>query len=147
MPALLTVLDTNVMLAAQKAASPGSPCAEVLERWRSGEHVVIYSDDVILEYAEKLVEHGIPEIKIARLLKDLRLLGHKVGITHFHLRHYPVDADDIAFLLCALNGRTSHLVSYDDHLLVLRHHYLALTKICEPIEFLNDLRSHLSRNP
>jgi hypothetical protein len=33
------------------------------------------------------------------------------------LPHYPADADDIAFLLCAWNGLASHLVSYDIHAL------------------------------
>ena len=40
-----------------------------------------------------------------------------VEIRFFHFRHYPVDADDTIFLLCAINGAASHLVSYDRHLL------------------------------
>lgn len=46
----------------------------------------------------------------------------------------------IAFLLCAINGAASHLVSYDEHLLSLRHAYTAEFSICQPIDFLADLR-------
>lgn len=44
------------------------------------------------------------------------------------------------FLLCAINGGASHLVSYDDHLLSLRPFYEAELAICEPVEFLGDCR-------
>jgi len=35
----------------------------------------------------------------------------------------PVDSDDVMFLLCAMNGRATHLASYDRHLLSLRPYY------------------------
>jgi len=34
-----------------------------------------------------------------------------------------VDSDDVMFLLCAMNGRATHLASYDRHLLSLRPYY------------------------
>ena len=46
-----------------------------------------------------------------------------VTVGFFHFRHYPVDPDDVKFLLCAINGRASHLVSYDNHLRSLRSFY------------------------
>ena len=44
------------------------------------------------------------------------------------------------FLLCAVNGRASHLLSYDPHLLSLRPYYSAEMTICEPVEFLTECR-------
>lgn len=47
------------------------------------------------------------------------------------------------FLLCAINGRSTHLVSYDDHLLSLSPYYAEEMTICEPLAFLNDCRVRL----
>jgi predicted nucleic acid-binding protein len=44
------------------------------------------------------------------------------------------------FLLCAINGRASHLVSYDNHLRSLRSFYERELQICEPLEFLEECR-------
>ncbi len=52
----------------------------------------------------------------------------------FHLRRYPTDADDIAFVLCALNGKATHLVTYDSDLHALPRDYPFT--ICEPLQFL-----------
>lgn len=86
------------------------------------------------------MEHGIPALTIEALLRQFAHLGEAVPIVFFHFRHYPVDADDVMFLLCALNGNASHLVSYDTHLLALRVYYGTELCICEPLEFLRDCR-------
>ena len=51
-----------------------------------------------------------------------------------------MDADDIVFPLCALNGGATHLVTYDDHLLSMEAVYRSVMRICEPLAFLADLR-------
>jgi len=56
-----------------------------------------------------------------------------VTVAFFHFRHYPVDPDDVMFLLCAINGRATHLVSYDNHLRSLSSFYESELKICEPL--------------
>ena len=93
----------------------------------------------MLEYAEKLIETGAPRALVTRFIARIFHLGEAVRIEFFHLRHYPVDADDIAFLLCALNGDATHLVTYDPHLLDLQPHYPLA--ICEPLRFLAELRA------
>jgi uncharacterized protein len=132
------VLDTNVILAAQRSNHPASPNTEILQRWRSGGFIFLYSRDTAIEYADKLIEHGVSEADIALFLKLLRVLGEHVEIEFFHLKHYPVDSDDIAFLLCALNGNASHLVTYDEHLAKLQPFYRVA--ICEPLAFLRACR-------
>jgi predicted nucleic acid-binding protein len=138
MPGCRAVLDTNVVLAAHRATDPASPNREILNRWKLGGFLLLYSADIVIEYAEKLLEHGFAESDVRSYLALVRLLGERVDITFFHVRDYPSDSDDIGFLLCALNGEATHLVSYDDDLLALQPHY-ALT-ICEPMHFLADLR-------
>jgi uncharacterized protein len=140
MDGLRAVLDTNVLLAAKRSNHPTSPNAEILDRWQAGEFVLLYSMDTLAEYAEKLLEHRIPAAIVEALLRQFAQLGEAVPIVFFHFRHYPVDADDVMFLLCALNGNASHLVSYDAHLLLLRAYYDDELCICEPLEFSRNCR-------
>jgi|GEM_PF-581296 len=136
MAELRAVLDTNSVLAAFHSRDPRSPNREILERWRRGQFVLLFSADTLLEYAEKLTEHGVSAAKTSQLLARISLAGEEVLITSFHFRHYPADADDVAFLLCALNGHASHLVTYDDHLLSLQTFYAREITICLPLNFL-----------
>lgn len=138
MPGCRAVLDTNVVLAAERATHPASPNREILNRWKLGEFLLLYSADIVIEYAGKLLEHGFAESDVRSFLALVRLLGERVDLTFFHVRNYPSDSDDIAFLLCALNGEATHLVTYDEHLRALQPHY-ALT-ICRPVRFLAEFR-------
>ena len=133
------VLDTNVVVAAHHAIQPGSPNVEIIDRWEAGEFTLLHTRDVLLEYAEKLIEKGTPRTLVARFIARIFHLGEAVRVEFFHLRYYPVDADDIAFLLCALNGDATHLVTYDPHLLELQSLYPL--SICEPLHFLAELRT------
>lgn len=133
------VLDTNVVLAAQQTSDPGSPNREVLDRWKVAQFTLLYCTDVLVEYAEKLLEHGFSEHEVRTFIALVRVLGERVDITFFHLRTYPEDPDDVAFLLCALNGKATHLVTYDSHLLTLDPQYPV--SICRPLQFLANLRS------
>lgn len=138
---LRAVLDTNVLLAARRSSSPSSPNIEILDRWQRREFRFLYSLDTLAEYAEKLLEHGIPSSDVETFVLRLAKHGEIVPVVSFHFRHYPVDADDVMFLLCALNGMATHLVSYDKHLLDLHPFYASELAICEPIKFLTACRS------
>ncbi|HEV7406470.1 MAG TPA: PIN domain-containing protein [Chthoniobacteraceae bacterium] len=141
MPASLRgTFDTNVVLAAKLSPHATSPTAEILDRWQRRDFTFLYTHDVIAEYAEKLLATGVPAFETAAFLRLLARHGEFIVIAFFHLRHYPADADDIMFLLCALNGRATHLVSYDPHLLTLRPFYDGEVIICAPVEFLADCR-------
>jgi putative PIN family toxin of toxin-antitoxin system len=141
MPASLRgTIDTNVVLAAHLSRHTTSPTVEILDRWQRREFTFLYTRDTLAEYAEKLLARGIRRSEAAAFLRLLARHGELIPIVFFHFRHYPVDADDVMFLLCALNGRATHLVSYDPHLLSLRPFYAGELVICEPIEFLKDCR-------
>lgn len=133
------VLDTNVVLAGKRSPHPLSPNAEIISRWMAGAFVWLVSDDVVTEYAEKLLEKGIDPIKVEKFLADLLQFGEEVPIRFYHFRHYPVDADDVAFLLAALNGAATHMVTYDEHLKDVGVFYPEIVT-CEPLEFLAELR-------
>lgn len=138
---LRAVLDTNVVLAGKQSPHPTSPNVEILDRWQRREFTFLHSLDTLAEYAEKLLQHGIPADEVEAFILSLARHGELVAVVFFHFRHYPVDADDVMFLLCAINGRATHLVSYDDHLLSLRVFYAAEVTICEPLEFLDGCRN------
>jgi predicted nucleic acid-binding protein len=137
---LRAVLDTNVVLAARGASNPGSPNREIMAQWRAGRFVLLLTLDMVAEYVEKLLEMGKPESEVEVFAADLLTMGETVAIRFFHLRHYPADADDIAFVLCALNGAATHLVTYDAHLLNAGCFYLEFVT-CEPVPFLAQLRA------
>jgi putative PIN family toxin of toxin-antitoxin system len=133
---LRAVLDTNVVLAAHKSTDPKSPNREIIDRWLRGEFIWLVSEDIAAEYAEKLLEKGKPTATVEAFITELFLLAETVDIRFFHFRHYPVDSDDTVFLLCALNGTATHLVSYDRHLLDVGLFYAEFST-CRPQEFLN----------
>lgn len=138
---LRSVPDTNVLLAAKMSKGVSSPNREYLERWSKGQFTLLYSPDTYLEYVEKLNEKDLPEAVIRSFMRALMELGVEVYVDHYHLPVYPVDVDDIAFLLCAVNGDATHLVTYDRHLFDVSRYYPF--KVCETIEFLTDLRQAL----
>ncbi len=121
-----------------------SPNAEYLERWKNEEFILLYSPDTYLEYIDKFVEKGLPEEVIRSFLRALMDLGIEIFVEHYHLPAYPVDMDDVAFLLCAVNGEATHLITYDRHLLEVSRHYSF--KVCGPVDFLRELREALEHS-
>lgn len=124
--------------------SPGSksPNKEYFERWKADEFAVLFSEDTLLEYIKKLQAKRLPEDRIKIFLGALLTVGIEVPIEYYHLPAYPIDSDDIAFLLCADNGDATHLVTYDRHLTDVDKFYPF--SICRTTEFLADLRRELS---
>jgi putative PIN family toxin of toxin-antitoxin system len=140
-PPFRAVLDTNVLLAAARSPHKTSPTAEILDRWQRREFELLVTLDTLSEYAEKLLSHGVAASEVEAFLTTLAVQAELVSVAFFHFRHYPVDPDDVMFLLCAINGRASHLVSYDNHLRTLRSFDERELKICEPLEFLAECRA------
>lgn len=136
---LRAVLDTNVVLAAELAANPLSPNKEILRRWRKREFFWLVSEDIAAEYAEKLLERGNSLSSVKEFLEELFILAETVEIQFFHFRHYPVDPDDTVFLLAALNGAATHLVTYDRHLMDVGVFYSEF-ETCGPTVFLSGVR-------
>ncbi len=139
---LRAVPDTNILLASEMSPDSTSPNREFFVRWKADEFVVLFSADTLLEYIKKLRQKDLSEERTRIFLGALLALGVEVYIEFYHLPTYPVDSDDIAFLLCAANGGATHLVSYDRHLRDVDAHYPF--KICKPTEFLGELRRKLA---
>lgn len=140
---LRTVPDTNVIIAAQNASAT-SPNREYFDRWERDEFAVLYCDDILREYIKKLFEKNVPRALILEFIAELLELGERVELEFFHCPRYPSDEDDIPFLLCAVNGNATHLISYDPHLQTLNGYYPF--KVCKTLEFLFDLRAELGES-
>lgn len=135
------VIDTNVVIAALKSRNPRSPTREVLDRWEDDEFKWLYSEDLRVEYAEKLVEKQVDPLSIVDFLSRLMLEGHAVLVTKDDLiPRVPADPDDDdAVIACAIVGRATHLVTYDPHLHALGEVYRGV-RILDGLHFLYVLR-------
>lgn len=135
------VPDTNIILSSELSKGRKSPNREFTKRWLDCDFVILFSYETKIEYAIKLRERDIPKKKIVEFLANLTRLGNIVFINHYHLQYYPVDEDDICFVLCAENGNATHIVSYDKHLLNLNGKYRF--EILKIVPFLKKLRKKL----
>jgi predicted nucleic acid-binding protein len=131
-----------VVVAAEKSPHQKSPNKEYLRRWLADEFELLFSDDTLHEYIEKMEEKQVSETAIHQLIGAILELGKPVEIEFFHFPVYPVDVDDIAFFLCAHNGAATHLISYDSDLTDLND--VCPFFICEPVAFLEELRTILT---
>ena len=132
------VLDTNTVVSGTLRPGPHSPHRALLRLGLQGRFSWLLTDDILLEYIEKLVELGVPASTVQRFTEQLLQLAESVSIRSFHFHHYPVDPDDIAFLLAAVNGSATHLVTRDQHLRDIAHFYRDFIT-CSAQEFLNQL--------
>jgi len=139
------VLDTNVVLASHLSKSEDSPNQEIIQRWELDQFDVLWSQDILSEYINKLKEKNVAEELIINFITQFIAQGEEVKIKFYYYEFYPEDAKDICFVLCALNGNGTHIVTYDPHLLDLKIEYMREFKIqiLTPVEFLKDLRRNL----
>jgi len=77
---LRAVLDTNVFLSAFLSRSPSSPTREILQRWQAGEFVLLVSDALVDELAEKLLENEIHPVRVTEFLTLLAGLAEWVSV-------------------------------------------------------------------
>lgn len=131
------VLDTNIIISACFGGKD-SPNSEILKRWKCDEFDLLVSQDIVHEYVKKLEFNNVSADYIVILLKNIYSMAVFVDIQFFHFHTYPEDQDDIAFVLCAENGKADYLISYDNHLLILNGFYSF--KICRPLNFLFEFR-------
>jgi len=133
---LRAVLDTNVIVAAHLSQSPRSPTLELLNRWRRGEFVLLYSRLIRQEYARKLNALDIEQERVADFLNDILYLGMRVPLRSMQIEAAVMaDPDDDVFVACAIVGKATHLVTYDPHIRDLGREYRSV-QIVDALHFL-----------
>lgn len=145
---LRAVLDTNVIFAALFTRNPNSPLAELLQRWYAGEFDLLYSEDLLLEYREKLTaERRIDRSKRIEFLAHLRQAGVFIVVPSTAIQPLiPDDPDDDVVIACAVEGEATHLVTYDPHFAVLGTEYEGL-QILDGLRFLYQVRGDTLPRP
>lgn len=139
-PLLRAVFDTNVIIAALKSKNPDSPTVELLKRWRNDEFILLYADDLLLEYREKFITRNIDAALRIAFLANLDVLGERIELAPDQIKRVVSnDPDDDIFVACAIVGKATHLVSYDPHLLNLGEAYHGVV-ILDGLHFLYAVR-------
>ena len=77
---LRAVFDTNVFVSALLSRNPTSPTQELMRRWRNEEFILLVSQALLLELAQKLQERGIGQDQTQELLATLARLAEWVEV-------------------------------------------------------------------
>lgn len=134
------VLDTNVFLSAFLSRNPTSPTKEVIQRWQAGEFVLLVSDKLVEELAEKLLSRGIDLALATEFLALLAELAEWIDVPEDAVRPViPGDPDDDVILACAVVGKADYLITYDTHFDALKGGYAGI-RITKALPFLREIR-------
>jgi putative PIN family toxin of toxin-antitoxin system len=116
MPALKVVLDTNAIL---RSISRRSAFSDILDKLYDGDYELWVSNDILLEYEEKITDIFSKETA-ELIIGALSLLPNvKKAEIHYHLFLIDVDKEDNKFSDCAFAGNVHYLVTNDKHFNVL----------------------------
>lgn len=133
---LRAVLDTNVFVSAFLSRNPTSPTQELIRRWEEEDFILLVSDALLEEVAEKLVERGIEQERVIEFLTLIGRLAEWVDVPPEAVSSVIAeDPDDDHILACAVVGKADYLVSYDPHFESLGEEYQGV-KVTKALPFL-----------
>src|SRR5262249_7768245 len=102
------VLDTNQIIAAGsrwlEAPQPPAKAAQRFVYDAFHRHTGLYSSQIMAEYVEKLLDKNHPPQRITEYIGCILALGEKIVVVRQDCDPRPSDADDVKFVLCALDG-------------------------------------------
>ena len=133
------VLDTNVLLISLPIKSRYRPIFDAL---RSGKFELVVSNDILLEYHEKISEKTSAEIADNVLKFILSLENCFLQSTFFEWGLMHNDEDDNKYVDCALVANADHLVSEDRHFNILKDIDFPKLSVIRIDDFLHLLNSH-----
>ena len=137
---LRVVLDTDVIIAALRSDNPHSPTVELLDRWARNDYSLLYSDDLLAEYADKLSKRSVPPVLIRAFLSRIMEKAEYVLVADRQIVAVTVDPDDDRVLACAVVGKATHLVTYDPHLTAIGQTFRKV-RILSVLAFLAEVRA------
>lgn len=111
------ILDTSTLIASFAKKSPFRPIYDAL---LAGKYELVVSNEILLEYAEKVAEKTTPSIshnltELLTVLPNVRLQG-----IFYHWHIIVSDPDDNKFVDCYVAAGADYLVSNDRHFSVLQ---------------------------
>jgi putative PIN family toxin of toxin-antitoxin system len=111
---LKIVLDTNVLFSGLFGKGPSK---SILERWKDGVFLLVFSAEILREYLRVLKRAGFNEEDTEELTQRLSDPDHALLVKPS--RHFDViwqDPSDNMFLDCAVEAKADAIVSGDKHL-------------------------------
>lgn len=132
------VLDTSVLLISLPVKSRYRPIFDAL---RNGDFDLVVSNDILLEYHEKIAEKTSPEVADNVLKLILSLENCLLQSTFFEWGLMHNDEDDNKYADCAIVANADHLVSEDRHFNILKNIDFPRLSVIRVDEFLQMLNS------
>jgi len=117
MPAVRVVLDTNALL---RTISRRSVYALILDKLYENAFELFLSNDILMEYEEKITEIFSSETAELIIGAFSLLPNVKKVNPYYHLNLITSDVDDNKFSDCAFIGNVHFLVTNDKHFNVLK---------------------------
>lgn len=115
---LRVVLDTNVIL---RAISSKSELALLLEYLFENKYSIIFSNEILFEYEEKITQFYGKNIA-ANFLDFIIILPNAEKIQpYFSLNLINNDKDDNKFVDCAFTANATYIVTNDKHFDILKN--------------------------
>jgi putative PIN family toxin of toxin-antitoxin system len=133
------VLDTNVLLISLPLKSRYRPIFDAL---RAGDFELVVSNDILLEYHEKIAEKTSPEIaeNVIKLILSLDNCILQTTFFEWGLMHN--DEDDNKYVDCALVASADHLISEDRHFNILKSVEFPKLSVMRADDFLELVKRH-----
>lgn len=132
------MLDTSVLLISLPVKSSFRPIFDAL---RNGDFDLVVSNDILLEYHEKIAEKTSPEVADNVLKLILSLENCLLQSTFFEWGLMHNDEDDNKYADCAIVANADHLVSEDRHFNILKNIDFPRLSVIRVDEFLQMLNS------
>lgn len=130
------VLDINVLLISIPVRSRYRAIFDAL---RKGDFELVVSNDILLEYHEKISEKTSAEVADNVLKLILSLENCLLQTTFFEWGLMHNDEDDNKYTDCAIVGNVDHLVSEDRHFNILKDIDFPRLSVIKVDEFLQML--------
>ncbi|HRF41426.1 MAG TPA: PIN domain-containing protein [Saprospiraceae bacterium] len=134
------VLDINVLLISLPVRSPYRP---IFDAVRLGDLTLLITNDILMEYEEKIAEKTRPEIaqNVVRLLLNLPNVEKIDAWYRWNL--IGADADDNKYTDCAIAANAKYIVSDDAHFRVLKRLSFPKIDLLTSDELLEIVRNEL----
>ncbi|MCE7071258.1 putative toxin-antitoxin system toxin component, PIN family [Dyadobacter sp. CY327] len=131
------ILDTNVLLISLPVKSRYRPIFDAL---KFGNFEIVVSNDILLEYHEKIGEKTSHEIadNVIKLILSLDNCTLQTTFFEWGLMHN--DEDDNKYVDCALVAGADHLVSEDRHFNILKNIEFPKLSVIRADDFLELLK-------
>ena len=133
------VLDINVLLISLPVGRKYRPIFDAL---KAGDFTLLISNEILMEYEEKIAEKTRPEIaeNVVRLLLNLPNV-ERIGSIYFRWNLIINDPDDNKYTDCALAANATFVVSDDSDFRILKQTPFPPLKLLTSDEFLELLQS------